>query len=446
MASVSEQLLANLSWKAWTQATDLHKRILFTLGIFIVYRIGTYIPLPGIDPAELALLAEKHMTKGILGMFNVVSGGALQNMGIMMLNLMPYISSSIIIQLMTAIFPYFIALKKEGESGRRKLTQYTRYLTIVLASVQALGAARAMVAYPRLVIDPGISFYVSTCVTIVGATLFLMWLGEQITSRGVGNGSSMIIYAGIMAKLPQIIFEKLEVGRVGGLSSAAMMAVVGSIIALVVFVVFMERAYRKVIVQYPKRQFGRQVYSAEQTYMPIKLNMTGVLPPIFAMALLSFFQMLAKAPFVESIGWLRFAMQMVFEGWGFVIFQVFMIVFFAFFYTTIVFNPEETAENLRKNGGFVPGYRPGSMTAEFFVRLLNRLTVIGASYLAFVVIFPGLMNFLFHLDFPFQGTSLLIAVSVSMDIIVQVHSYLIAHQYGALMRKMGRGPGCGGAC
>ncbi|BDB96002.1 preprotein translocase subunit SecY [Candidatus Hydrogenosomobacter endosymbioticus] len=435
MASVSEQLLSNLSWSAWSKAKDLHKRIWFTLGIFVVYRFGTYIPLPGIDPNELASWTHQY-ANGILGMFNLVSGGALGRMSIMALNLMPYISASIIVQLMTAIFPHFIALKKEGESGRRKLSQYTRYGTVILASMEAMGIASWISSYPKLVVDSGPFFFASTVVTIVGATLFLMWLGEQITSRGVGNGSSMIIYAGIVAGLPPKMVSTIMMSRAGGVSSGSVMATVAIIMFVVVLIIFVERAYRRVVVQHPKRQVGRQVYSSEQTYMPIKINSTGVLPPIFALAFLSFLRIFAQSRIVSEIYPLQLFFRYFFtEAWLFMLIEIVVIVFFAFFYTPIVFNPDETAENLRKSGGFIPGYRPGKMTAEFFSYLLTRLTVIGAAYISFVVVLPSFLNYMFKMDFPFQGTSFLIAVGVSLDMITQVHSYLIAHQYENLLRR-----------
>ena len=441
MASVAEQLLANLSWKSWSQARDLHKRILFTLGVLIIYRLGTYIPLPGINPDRIRSLAQEYGgQQGLLSMFNMVSGGALERMSIFVLSLMPYISASIIVQLMTAIFPYFMALKKEGESGKRKLSQYTRYGTVALASVQSMALSATMIAQ-NAVYDPGMFFYVSTLITIVGATLFLMWLGEQITARGVGNGSSMIIYAGIMANLPLSIFQALELSRTGGISSIhIVLALVGGA-AIIGFIVFMERAYRKVIVQYPRRQVGKQVYGGEQTYMPLKLNPTGVLAPIFATALLGFFNMLVNWPFLQKIPGVNTLLSFFFSGKGlaFLFVQASLIIFFCFFYTTIGFKPEETAENLRKNGAFIPGYRPGAMTSNYFIYLLNRLTVIGAFYITFVVILPSLLNYTFGLNFPFQGTSFLISVSVSLELISQVHSYIISHQYTHLLRRKGRG-------
>ena len=437
MASVSEQFLANLSWKSWAQAKDLQKRILFMLGVLIVYRFGTYIPLPGINATAMQALAQQYGGKGILAMFNMVSGGALERMSVFVLNLMPYISASIIVQLMSAISPHFMALKKEGDSGKRKLAQYTRYGTVALASFQALAMSSALMLQPNVVFDPGLFFHLSTLVTIVGATLFLMWLGEQITNRGIGNGSSMIIYAGIMANLPRSIFKTLELGRTGGVSSSQMLLTVGFAVAIIAFIVFMERAYRKVIVQYPKRQVGQRVYAGEQAYMPFKLNASGVLSPIFAATLLGFFKLLANWPFLKNVPVVSGLFSVLFSDQtpiGLLV-QIMLIVFFAFFYTTIVFNPDETAENLRKNGAFIPGYRPGTMTRDYFIYLLNRLTVIGAGYIAFVVVMPELMNIVFGLNFPFQGTSFLISVSVSLELISQVHSYIISHQYKSLLRR-----------
>lgn len=442
MASVTEQFLSNLSWDSWKKAKDLHKRIYFTLIILIVYRLGTYIPLPGINPEAMKVLAKEYGGKGLLSMFNMVSGGALERMGVFALNLAPYITASIVVQLMTAIFPYFIALKKEGEAGKQKLTQYTRLGAIGLASFQAIGLASLLSAQPGVVYEPGFFFYLSTLVTVIGATLFLMWMGEQITARGVGNGSSMIIYAGIMANLPPTILRSLESARVGGVSSTEIFSILGGISLVVAFIVFMEKAYRKVMVQYPNRQVGNRIYKGDQTYIPFKLNATGVLPPIFAASLLGFFKMFANWSLIKNTPYVGDAFSYMFADSGFFSLgiQVALIVFFAFFYVTIVFNPDETAENLRKNGAFIPGYRPGKMTADYMVYLLNRLTVVGAAYIAAVVIFPTLMNEIFGLNLTFQGTSVLIAVSVSLELISQIHSYIISHQYGHLLKRGQCGP------
>jgi preprotein translocase subunit SecY len=437
MASVAEQFLSNLSWKSWSKAKDLQKRILFMLGVLVVYRFGTYVPLPGVNPEAMKALAQEYGGKGILAMFNMVSGGALERMSVFVLNLMPYISASIIVQLMSAISPHLMALKKEGDSGKRKLTQYTRYGTVALASVQALGMSSALMMQPNVVFDPGTFFHITTLVTIVGATLFLMWLGEQITNRGIGNGSSMIIYAGIMANLPRSIFRTLELGRTGGVSHLQMFLTVVFAVGIIAFIVFMEKAYRKVTVQYPKRQVGQRIYAGEQTYMPFKLNASGVLSPIFAATLLGFFKLLGNWEPIKKIPVINTVFSTFFSNQGMagLFVQVTLIVFFAFFYTTIVFNPDETAESLRKNGAFIPGYRPGIMTRNYFIYLLNRLTVIGATYIAFVVIMPDLMNAIFKLNFPFQGTSFLISVSVSLELISQIHSYIISHQYRSLLRR-----------
>lgn len=438
MASVSEQLIANSSWSSWRKAKDLHKRILFTLFILIVFRLGTYIPLPGINPEAMKQLASQHKG-GLLGMFNMVSGGALERMSIFALNLMPYISSSIIVQLMTAIFPHFMALKKEGASGRRKLSQYTRYGTIGLAIVQAVATSSMLMTQPGVVFDPGIFFTLSTTVTILGATLFLMWLSEQITARGVGNGSSMIIYAGIMASLPQAIFQTLELNRTGAVPFSEIMLTIAGTACVIAFIVFMERSFYKVKVQHPRQKTTSTgyVYGAEQTYIPLKLNPTGVLPPIFCNALLGFFRLLGNWGPFQQVPFLKKTFDLFFLDGGLIslLMQVGMIVFFAFFYTTIVFNPDETADNLRKSGAYVPGYAPGVKTSQHLVYLLNRLTVVGSSYLAFIVVLPHVLNYALGTSFTFQGTSLLISVSVSLELISQVHAHLVSYQYGCLMRQ-----------
>jgi preprotein translocase subunit SecY len=437
MSSVAQQLLKSFNLKTLAQASDLHKRFFFTLWIFIIYRFGTYVPLPGVDRVAMKVIAGDYTSQGVLKMFNVVSGGALERMSVFVLNLAPYISSSIIVQLMTAIFPYFMMLKKEGDSGKRKLTQYTRYGTILLASVQSVAIASFLSSQPGLVIDPGFFFYFSTIVTLVGATFFLMWLGEQITARGLGNGSSMLIYAGIIAGLPRAFFQAFELGRTGGVGLFEILLTAGGILAIIAFVVFVERAYRKVVVQYPRRQVGRQVYGAEQTYMPIKLNSTGVLPPIFAMTLISMFFMIANWQMLDYVPFLGSFLKFAFvESLSCsLLIKVALIIFFAFFYTTVVFNPEETSESLRKNGAFIPGYRPGVMTANYFVYLLNRLTFVGSLYIAFVVIFPDIVNVILQTSLPFAGTSILITVSVTLEMISQTLSHLISHQYGTLWRK-----------
>jgi preprotein translocase subunit SecY len=435
VASAAEQLLKNLSWRSWTQAAELKKRLWFTLGVLIVYRLGTYIPLPGINPAAVIAWAGDH-SRGFWGVLNMVSGGALSRLSIMALSLMPYISSSIIVQLMTSILPHFEALKKEGESGRRKLNQYTRYGTIGLATFESYGVAVWLSSQSGLVLDPGLFFYFTTMTTCLGATLFLMWLGEQVTSRGLGNGSSVIIYTGIIANLPQNIFESIKMGSSGAVSASLIF--VSSFISLlvIVFIVFMERAYRKVLVQYPKRQVGNKIFQGEKSYLPVKINSAGVLPVIFAMAFLQFFEFIRSSAWLPKTGFVgQFLSFLAPDHWGFAMIQVTFVVFFSFFYTTIVFNPEETAENLRKNGGFVPGYRPGQMTVRFFNDLLSRLTVIGSAYLAFVVALPFVLRKAFAIPLDFSGTSFLIIVSVSMELVSQAHAHLISYQYDSLLKK-----------
>jgi preprotein translocase subunit SecY len=361
-------------------------------------------------------------------------------MTIMTLNLVPYISASIIVQLMTAISPHFEALKKEGESGRKKLNQYTRYGTVALASFQAYGIAVGLETLSGssgpLILDPGLFFRISTVITLVGSTLFLMWLGEQITSRGIGNGTSMIIYAGIVANLPQSALRTLELGRTGSVSVLGILLLLAIIVAVIAFIIFMEKAHRKVMVQYPKRQVGNKIFSGETSYLPIKLNNTGVIPPIFASSLLLLPATVGSFTSLERVAWLEPIMRHLSHGSPiFILFFASFIIFFSFFYTAIVFNPEETADNLRKNNGFVPGYRPGKMTATYFDYLLTRLTVVGSLYLAFVCLLPELLMSQVTLSFYFGGTSLLILVSVTMDTVSQVHAHLISYQYEGLIKK-----------
>jgi preprotein translocase subunit SecY len=439
MASAAEQLAANINFKAFSKASDLKKRIWFTLGVLVVYRLATYIPLPGINPAVMAEFAKTH-GGGIFGMVDMFSGGALSRMSIMALNIMPYISASIIVQLMTAIAPQFEALKKEGESGRRKLNQYTRYLTVLIAVLQSYGAAVGLESLQGMagsaVMDPGIFFRLTTVITIVGATLFLMWLGEQITSRGIGNGVSLVIFAGIVANLPSSIVNALELGRTGALSYVFIIFILVFSVAMIAFIVFMERAQRRIFIQYPKRQVGNKMFSGESSHLPIKLNSTGVIPPIFASSLLLLPLSLAQLSGGQGPEWLQWILGGLHHGGVFYIFiYLFLIVFFAFFYTSIVFNPQETAENLKKNGGFIPGYRPGVNTANYLDSVVTRLTVIGAAYLAFVCAVPEFFYAAYSLPFYLGGTTFLIAVSVPMDTVAQVHSHLLAHQYEGLLKK-----------
>lgn len=439
MASAAEQLAANINFKAFAKAEDLKKRIWFTIGVLIVYRLGTYIPLPGINPAVMAEFARSH-GGGIFGMVDMFSGGALSRMSIMALNIMPYISASIIVQLMTAIAPQFEALKKEGESGRRKLNQYTRYLTVLIAILQSYGVAVGLEslqgAAGSAVTDPGFFFRFSTVVTIVGSTLFLMWLGEQITSRGIGNGISLVIFAGIVANLPSSIINALELGRTGALSYIFILFILIFSVLMIAFIVFMERAQRRIFIQYPKRQVGNKMYGGESSHLPIKLNSTGVIPPIFASSLLLLPVSIAQLSGGQGPEWLQWILAgFQHGGVPYITLYLFLIVFFAFFYTSIVFNPQETAENLKKNGGFVPGFRPGKNTADYLDSVVTRLTVMGAAYLAFVCAVPEFFYAAYALPFYLGGTTFLIAVSVPMDTVAQIHSHLLAHQYEGLLKK-----------
>ena len=390
MASAAEQLAANINWSAFSKADELKKRIWFTLGALIVYRLGTYIPLPGIDPAafEASFLGQKQ---GVLDMFNMFSGGAVQRMAVFALNIMPYISASIIIQLLSSVIPSLETIKKEGEAGRKVLNQYTRYLTVVLAVFQAYGIAIGLEGRPGIVSDPGWLFRISTVLTLTGGTMFLVWLGEQITSRGVGNGSSLIIFSGIVARLPQAIIELFELGRQGSISSGLVLAVMVMVVAVVAFIVFMERAQRRVPITYPRRQVGNKMYEGQSSFLPLKLNTAGVIPPIFASSLLllpataaNFAQGSTGSGVLSTISTLL--------GRGsplYIILYIALIVFFAFFYTATVFNPVDTADNLKKHGGFVPGVRPGERTAQYIDQILTRITVLGAGYLALICLLAG---------------------------------------------------------
>jgi len=439
MASAAEQLAASINFKAFSKAEDLKKRIWFTLGVLIVYRLATYIPLPGINPAVMAEFARTH-GGGIFGMVDMFSGGALSRMSIMALNIMPYISASIIIQLMTAISPQFESLKKEGETGRRKLNQYTRYLTVLIAVLQSYGASVGLESLHgtagSAVLDPGLFFRLTTVITIVGATLFLMWLGEQITSRGIGNGISLIIFAGIVANLPSSILNALELGRTGALSYVFILFILIFSVGMMAFIVFMERAQRRIFIQYPKRQVGNKMFSGDSSHLPIKLNSTGVIPPIFASSLLLLPISLAQLSGGQGPEWLQWILAGLHHGGVvYIALYLFLIVFFAFFYTSIVFNPQETAENLKKNGGFIPGYRPGISTANYLDSVVTRLTVMGAAYLAFVCAVPEFFYAAYSLPFYLGGTTFLIAVSVPMDTVAQIHSHLLTHQYEGLLKR-----------
>jgi preprotein translocase subunit SecY len=439
MASAAEQLAANLNLGVLSKATELKQRIWFTLGALIVYRIGTYIPVPGVDSAVMAELI-RSAGGGILGMFDMFSGGALGRMTVFALNIMPYISASIIIQLMTAAVPTLEALKKEGEAGRKKLNQYTRYLTVVIAMFQAYGIAVGLEAmrgtFGPAVIDPGFFFRFSCVVTLVGGTMFLMWLGEQITARGVGNGISLIIFAGIVANLPSALASTLELGRTGALSPVFIVGFLVIAIAVVVFVVFIERAQRRIIVQYPKRQVGNRMFGGDSTHLPLKINTSGVIPPIFASSILLIPATIAGFGQGGEPGLLQDMANALGHGQPlYLVLYLGMIIFFTFFYTAVVFNPQETADNLKKYGGFIPGIRPGANTADYLDHVLTRLTAVGALYLALVCLLPEILISRYGVPFYFGGTSLLIIVSVTMDTVTQIQSHLLAHQYEGLIRK-----------
>ena len=437
MASPTDRMAAGSGFGALAKADELKKRLWFTVGALIIYRLGTYLPLPGINPGALADIFSQQ-SSGILGMFDMFSGGALGRMTIFALNIMPYITASIIMQLMTAIVPSLEALKKDGEGGRKTINQYTRYLTVLLASVQGYGIAVALEAASGVVGDPGVFFRLTTVVTLVGGTLFLMWLGEQITSRGVGNGISLIIFSGIVAELPTALAGTLELGRTGALSSILIVLLFVMAAVVIAFIVFIERSVRKIVVQYPKRQHGNKVFGGDQSFLPLKINVPGVIPPIFASSLLLMPVSLINLSGGQSGGaeWLVTLNALLGRGQPlYLAVYIGMIVFFAFFYTAIVFNPEDTADNLRKYGGYVPGIRPGKSTADYLDFVLTRLTVLGAAYLAAVCILPEILISQYAVPFYFGGTSLLIVVTVTLDTVGQIQSHLLAHQYEGLVKK-----------
>ena len=437
MARTPERMAVSASLNAFSKATDLRQRILFTLGALIIYRLGTYIPVPGINPDVLSDIFSRH-AGGVLGMFDMFSGGSLGRMTIFALTIMPYITASIIMQLMTSIVPSFEALKKEGEAGRKIINQYTRYLTVFLAAVQGYGIAVGLEQAQGVVFEPGMFFRITTVVTLVGGTLFLMWLGEQITERGVGNGISLIIFAGIVANLPSALAGTLELGRTGALSSFLILFFLAMAIGVIAFIVFVERAQRRILVQYPKRQMGNKMFGGESSHLPLKVNVPGVIPPIFASSLLlmpvSILSLTNSAD--GGAGWLVALNALLGRGQPLYLgIYVALIVFFAFFYTAIVFNPAETAENLRRYGGVVPGMRPGKPTADYLDYVLTRLTVLGAAYLSAVCLLPEILISRYSVPFYFGGTSLLIVVTVTQDTVSQVQSHLMAHQYESLIRK-----------
>ena len=441
MVSAAEQLASNVNFGAFAKAEELKKRIWFTLGALLVYRFGTFIPLPGIDSAAFAQ-AFKSQAGGLLGMFNTFAGGAVERMAIFALNIMPYISASIILQLMTSVVPSLEALKKEGEAGRKQINQYTRYLTVILATFQAYGIAIGLEGsqsgVSQVVSDPGWFFRASTVVTLVGGTMFLMWLGEQITQRGVGNGISLIIFAGIVAGLPSALAGLFEMSRTGAITPFLLVALLALMLFVVAAIVFIERAQRRLLIQYPKRQMGNRMSQGESSHLPLKLNSSGVIPPIFASSLLLL--PITAAQFFASGGggpsWLNSLVASLGQGQPLhMLAFVLLIIFFAFFYTAVVFNPKDTADNLRKHGGFIPGIRPGDKTAEYLDYVLTRITVVGALYLAAVCVLPEFLISYAAVPFYFGGTSLLIAVSVTMDTVAQIQSHLLAHQYEGLIKK-----------
>src|ERR1700754_3481185 len=443
MASAAEQLAANINVGAFTKATDLHKRLWFTLAALIMYRLGTYIPIPGIDAAQSAR-AFQGQAKGILGMFNMFSGGAVQRMAIFSLNVMPYISASIIVQLLGTVYPPWEKLRKEGgEAGRKTLNQYTRYLTVILALFQSFGIAMGLQAGQGIVDNPAPFFVISTVATLTGGTMFLMWLGEQITSRGVGNGISLIIFAGIVAVFPRYIMQAFSLARTGAMNGGVLLLIGLPVVAVTVAIVFMERSQRRLLVQYPKRQQGNRMFGGDTSFMPLKINTSGVIPPIFASSLLllpttvmGFAVNGAGANLPSWLQWLPWLTGQLQHGRPlFMVLYGFLIVFFCFFYTSVVFNPEDTAENLRKYGGFMPGIRPGKRTAEYLDFVLTRLTVIGAAYITIVCLLPEALIGFYNAPFYLGGTSVLIVVSVTMDTVTQIQSHLLAHQYEGLIKK-----------
>jgi len=439
MASAAEQLAANMNFGAFAKATELKKRIWFTLGALIVYRLGTYIPLPGINPGVISDIFQQN-AGGILDMFNMFAGGALERMTIFALNIMPYISASIIMQLMTTVSPQLEALKKEGESGRKKINQYTRYGTVVIAAMQAYGIAIGIEGMSSsqgpAVANPGLFFRFSVVVTLVGGTIFLLWLGERITSRGVGNGVSLIIFSGIVANLPSALAGTLDLGRTGALSTGFIIFLLAMAVGVIYFIVFVERAQRRIVIQYPKRQRGNKMSGGESSHLPLKINTAGVIPPIFASSLL--LMPITVIQFSAGTGpeWMTTAAAYLGRGQPvYLITYISMVVFFAFFYTAVVFNPDDTAENLKKYGGFIPGIRPGKNTSAYLDRVLTRLTTVGAAYLAVICLLPELLISRYSVPFYFGGTSLLIVVTVTMDTVAQVQSHLVAHQYEGLIKK-----------
>jgi preprotein translocase subunit SecY len=448
MASAAEQLARNMQWSSFAKAKDLQARIWFTIIVLVVYRIGTFIPMPGINIENFAA-SFQDAKSGILGMFNMFSGGAVERLAIFALNVMPYISASIIIQLLASFPGRLEQLKKDGEQGRQQLNQYTRYLTVVLAIMQSYGIAVGLQGSPGVVNDPGLLFVLSTIITLTGGTMFLMWLGEQITARGIGNGVSLIIFAGIVAEVPRALFQSAALVEEGSVQGFALVIMAAIMLAAVVLIVFVERSQRRILVQYPKRQVAaNRPAQAETSFLPLKINTAGVIPPIFASSLLLLPTTIASfigtaEPAADAPAWMKVGQETLNAMVGalghgqplFIALYGVLIIFFCFFYTSIVFNTEETADNLRKNGGFLPGIRPGARTAEYFDKVMTRLTVIGSVYIAAVCLIPEAIIPTLGMSFYLGGTSLLIVVSVTIDTVSQIQSHMLAHQYEGLLKK-----------
>lgn len=442
MASAAEQLARNLSFSTFSKAKALQQRIWFTLGALLVYRLGTFIPVPGIDPDAFRATFEQSQ-QGIIGMFNMFSGGAVARMAVFALNLIPYITASIVVQVIATASPRLEALKKEGESGRRKMNQYTRYLAVVFCAVQAYGIAVGLEGSQGVVLNPGWFFRISTVITLVGGTMFLMWLGEQITSRGVGNGISLIIFAGIVANLPATIAQTLELSRTGAIPGYLGPILLLVALVVIAIVVFFERAQRRLLIQYPKRQVGNKMFQGDTSHLPLKLNTSGVIPVIFGSSLLLLPATIATfASQGGAPGWLTTVTALLGRGQPlYLILFASFIIFFAFFYTAIVFNPTETADNLKRSGGFIPGIRPGERTAQHIDYVLTRITVVGALYLTFVALLPEVFFSQLAISHFIGGTSLLIMVTVTLDTVSQIQSHLVAQQYEGLLKKSRLGGG-----
>tara|TARA_Y100000741_G_scaffold335967_1_gene294263 strand:- start:1422 stop:2723 length:1302 start_codon:yes stop_codon:yes gene_type:complete len=418
----------------FSKSNDLRNRILFTILILSIYRLGTYIPLPGIDPESLKSVMDNNQ-KGLLGMFNIFSGGAVSRMAIFALGIMPYISSSIIIQLLTGVSETFKNLKNQGEIGRKKITQYTRYGTVLLATVQGYGVSVGLENSGNIVLDPGTYFRLTTVITLVAGTIFLMWLGEQITQRGIGNGISLIIFSGIVAEIPRALATTFELGRTGALSATLILLIIILILVTIAFIVFIERAMRKILINYPKRQMGTKIYGGESSHLPLKINTAGVIPAIFASALLLLPLTFSNFGFSDSETFINISSLFSQGKPLYMLLYASGIIFFSFFYTSIVFNPKETAENLRKHGGYVPGIRPGDRTAYFIEEILTRLTTIGAMYLTLVCLMPEFLISKYPIPFYLGGTSVLIVVVVAMDTVSQIQTRMMSQQYESLIKK-----------